>query len=70
MINDQGGVGGRMIIYDSLDDSYSPPKTVDQVRRLKTDFGVYMAESGRANLAGLRTADIGQMAESLKAVLA
>lgn len=34
MINDQGGVGGRKIIYDSLDDGYSPPKTVDQVRRL------------------------------------
>ena len=34
MINDQGGVGGRRIVYDSLDDGYSPPKTVDQVRRL------------------------------------
>ena len=34
MINDQGGVGGRTIVYDSLDDAYSPPKTVDQVRRL------------------------------------
>lgn len=34
MINDQGGVGGRTIVYDSLDDGYSPPKTVDQVRRL------------------------------------
>ncbi|HEY4173903.1 MAG TPA: ABC transporter substrate-binding protein [Rhodopila sp.] len=34
MINDQGGVGGRKITYDSLDDGYSPPKTVDQVRRL------------------------------------
>ncbi|HEX2940296.1 MAG TPA: ABC transporter substrate-binding protein [Rhodopila sp.] len=34
MVNDQGGVGGRKIIYESLDDGYSPPKTVDQVRRL------------------------------------
>jgi branched-chain amino acid transport system substrate-binding protein len=34
MINDQGGVGGRKIVYDSVDDGYSPPKTVDQVRRL------------------------------------
>jgi branched-chain amino acid transport system substrate-binding protein len=34
MVNDQGGVGGRMINYVSLDDGYSPPKTVDQVRRL------------------------------------
>ncbi|HEX3992189.1 MAG TPA: ABC transporter substrate-binding protein, partial [Acetobacteraceae bacterium] len=34
MINEQGGVGGRKIVYDSVDDGYSPPKTVDQVRRL------------------------------------
>src|ERR1700743_1498158 len=34
MINDQGGVGGRKIVYDSLDDGYSPPRTVEQVRRL------------------------------------
>jgi branched-chain amino acid transport system substrate-binding protein len=34
MINEQGGVAGRTIVYDSLDDGYSPPKTVDQVRRL------------------------------------
>ena len=34
MVNDQGGVGGRQINYISLDDGYSPPRTVDQVRRL------------------------------------
>src|SRR3978361_2294724 len=33
MINDQGGVGGRMIVYDSLDDGYSPPKKVGPGRR-------------------------------------
>src|SRR6201994_4432289 len=34
MINDQGGVNGRKIKYVALDDAYSPPKTVEQVRRL------------------------------------
>src|ERR1700743_2833419 len=34
MINDQGGVNGRKINYIALDDAYSPPKTVEQVRRL------------------------------------
>src|SRR6266446_10126521 len=34
MINDQGGIKGRKIDYISYDDSYSPPKTVEQVRRL------------------------------------
>jgi ABC-type branched-subunit amino acid transport system substrate-binding protein len=34
MINDQGGVNGRKIELISLDDGYSPPKTVEQVRKL------------------------------------
>jgi ABC-type branched-subunit amino acid transport system substrate-binding protein len=34
MINEQGGVNGRKIDFITLDDSYSPPRTVEQVRRL------------------------------------
>src|SRR5712675_1440378 len=34
MINEQGGVNGRKIDFISLDDAYSPPKTVEQIRRL------------------------------------
>ena len=34
MINDMGGINGRKINLISLDDGYSPPKTVEQVRRL------------------------------------
>jgi branched-chain amino acid transport system substrate-binding protein len=34
MINEQGGVNGRKITFISYDDSYSPPKTVDMVRKL------------------------------------
>src|SRR6202042_2272031 len=34
MVNDQGGDAGRKINFISLDDGYSPPKTVEQVRRL------------------------------------
>jgi ABC-type branched-subunit amino acid transport system substrate-binding protein len=34
MINDQGGVNGRKITMISLDDGSSPPKTVEQTRRL------------------------------------
>ena len=37
MINEQGGVNGRKINFISLDDGYSPPKTVEQVRRLVED---------------------------------
>lgn len=34
MINDHGGVHGRKIKLISLDDAYSPPKTVEQTRKL------------------------------------
>jgi branched-chain amino acid transport system substrate-binding protein len=34
MINEQGGVNGRKINYISYDDAYSPPKTVEQARKL------------------------------------
>jgi len=33
-INDNGGIAGRKINYIALDDSYSPPKAVEHVRRL------------------------------------
>jgi len=34
MLNASGGVNGRKITLISLDDGYSPPKTVEQVRKL------------------------------------
>jgi len=34
MINDEGGIHGRKINLISLDDGYSPPKTVEQIRKL------------------------------------
>jgi branched-chain amino acid transport system substrate-binding protein len=34
MINDQGGINGRKITFISYDDGYSPPKAVEQVRKL------------------------------------
>jgi branched-chain amino acid transport system substrate-binding protein len=34
MINDAGGINGRKINFISYDDGYSPPKTVEQVRKL------------------------------------
>jgi branched-chain amino acid transport system substrate-binding protein len=33
-VNDEGGVNGRQINYITYDDGYSPPKTVEMVRRL------------------------------------
>jgi branched-chain amino acid transport system substrate-binding protein len=39
-INDQGGINGRNVRLLSLDDGYSPPKTLEQTRRLVEDDGV------------------------------
>ncbi len=40
MINDQGGINGRKIKLLSLDDGYSPPKTLEQTRKLVEEDGV------------------------------
>jgi len=34
MINEQGGINGRKIVFISYDDGYSPPKTVEMARKL------------------------------------
>jgi ABC-type branched-subunit amino acid transport system substrate-binding protein len=33
-VNEQGGINGRRIEFISLDDGYSPPRTVEQIRKL------------------------------------
>ena len=40
MLNDHGGVNGRKIVLVSLDDGYSPPKTMEQTRKLVEQEGV------------------------------
>ena len=40
MINDQGGINGRKVNFITLDDAYSPPKTVEQTRKLVEQEGV------------------------------
>jgi len=42
MINDQGGINGRKINFITLDDAFSPPKTVEQVRKLVEDEQVLL----------------------------
>ena len=42
MLNDQGGVNGRKINFISYDDAYTPPKTVEQVRKLVEQDGVLL----------------------------
>jgi len=42
MINDAGGINGRKINWISYDDGYSPPKTVEQIRKLIESDEVFL----------------------------
>jgi ABC-type branched-subunit amino acid transport system substrate-binding protein len=42
MVNDSGGVNGRKINWISYDDGYSPPKTVEQIRKLIESDEVFL----------------------------
>jgi branched-chain amino acid transport system substrate-binding protein len=42
MLNEQGGINGRKIRFISYDDGYSPPKTVEQARKLVEQDGVLL----------------------------
>jgi aspartate/tyrosine/aromatic aminotransferase len=41
----------------------------EQVERLKSEFGVYMVDSSRINVAGITPANVGRLAEAIAAVL-
>ena len=46
MINDRGGVNGRKITFISLDDAYSPPRTLEHTRKLVEHDNVLLVFSG------------------------
>jgi branched-chain amino acid transport system substrate-binding protein len=46
MINEQGGINGRKITYITYDDGYSPPKAVEQARKLvESDEVLFIASA-------------------------
>jgi branched-chain amino acid transport system substrate-binding protein len=54
MVNDAGGINGRKVNFISYDDGYSPPKTVEQVRKLvESDevFAIYQVVGTPGNTA-------------------
>ena len=42
MVNENGGVNGRKIVFISYDDAYSPPKTVEMTRKLVEEDQVFL----------------------------
>jgi branched-chain amino acid transport system substrate-binding protein len=67
MVNVAGGVNGRLIKFISLDDAYSPPKAVEQTRRLIEQdevallFGSFGTATSLAVLRQVNTAKIPQL---------
>ncbi len=51
MVNERGGVNGRKVTLISADDAFSPPKTVEQTRKLVENDGVFMM-FGSSSTAG------------------
>ena len=53
MINEQGGIKGRKLNFLDVDDAYSPPKTIEQTRRLVEQEGVAFVFNGVGTAAQL-----------------
>jgi branched-chain amino acid transport system substrate-binding protein len=56
MLNDHGGINGRKINFISLDDALSPPKTVEQTRKLVEEDEVFalFAQLGTPTVTAVR----------------
>ena len=68
MINDQGGVNGRKINLIQYDDAYSPPKAVEQVRKLVESDEVLLMFQLLGTPVERRGAEISQFQEGAAAV--
>jgi aromatic-amino-acid transaminase len=44
------------------------PLTPQQIERLQAEFGIYMAQSGRINIAGLAEDSIDRFVDALRSV--
>ena len=45
------------------------PLSVDQARKLRSDYSIYMTDSGRINIAGANAENIPRLADAILAVL-
>ncbi|MBF0121331.1 MAG: ABC transporter substrate-binding protein [Desulfobacterales bacterium] len=57
MINDEGGIHGRKIVYHMFDDSYSPVKTLAGVKQLQESVGIFAWAGGVGTSTGLAVKD-------------
>jgi len=57
MINDEGGIHGRKIVYHMFDDAYNPAKTKAGVKELQEGTGIFAWASGVGTAPGLSVKD-------------
>ncbi|MBW2021917.1 MAG: ABC transporter substrate-binding protein [Deltaproteobacteria bacterium] len=57
MINEQGGIHGRKIVYHMFDDAYNPAKTKAGVKELQESVGIFAWASGVGTACGLSVKD-------------
>jgi branched-chain amino acid transport system substrate-binding protein len=57
MINDEGGIYGRKIVYHMFDDAYNPAKTKAGVKELQENIGMFAWASGVGTATGLAVKD-------------
>ena len=67
-VNDEGGVNGRKINFISYDDGYSPPKTVEMVRKLVEQDQVACAVPDARHAAQQRHPQVREPAEGAAAL--
>ncbi len=53
MINEEGGIHGRKIVYHMFDDAYNPAKTMAGVKELQEGTGIFAWASGVGTAPGL-----------------
>ena len=57
MINAEGGINGRKIVYHMFDDGYNPAKTMAGVKELQEGVGIFAWASGVGTAPGLAVRD-------------
>jgi ABC-type branched-subunit amino acid transport system substrate-binding protein len=57
MINDEGGIHGRKLVYHMFDDAYNPAKTKAGVKQLQEDIGMFAWACGVGTATGLSVKD-------------
>jgi len=68
-LNVQGGEVIAAAVKDQNGMFSTLPLSVDQARKLRSDYSIYMTDSGRINIAGANTENIPRLAAAILAVL-